>query len=325
MEEALSRERDAVTVMSSSNSRTFKRPTGHSGTRLIRASTPRGLPPAWVRSPRFNLLPLRRNFFFAANTSMHFPTPSRNRFSLMLNLHSFSKTSDASASKAKHSSPLSGQPEAAVSAVATNCDTVVHSPLPSSPKAAAGDSASSTPRSAASSSTVSTSRRATRVEDSPRSTVVHSSTVPVSPGLPLPSTTNKLDAREKMRLLKKARKLSRVFGEVPVGMPTENQADIALDAADSNKSVHLKRMSWGPAQFQSAMSGSPTAERLTFTVPPSPQPAVDPEASTLLSHDADQNSLVSLASVLPPSTGFREGSSRPSGQTQPTSRRERSL
>ncbi|KDQ63794.1 hypothetical protein JAAARDRAFT_76020 [Jaapia argillacea MUCL 33604] len=37
---------------------------------------------------------------------------------------------------------------------------------------------------------------------------------PRSPVLPVPPTTNDLDGEEKMRLLKKARKLSRVFGEV---------------------------------------------------------------------------------------------------------------
>ncbi|KAJ3883049.1 hypothetical protein F5051DRAFT_424487 [Lentinula edodes] len=39
---------------------------------------------------------------------------------------------------------------------------------------------------------------------------------------PIPPTTNELDAKEKARLLKKARKLSRVFGEVPDLLPTSS-------------------------------------------------------------------------------------------------------
>lgn len=54
---------------------------------------------------------------------------------------------------------------------------------------------------------------------------------------PIPPTTNELDAKEKARLLKKARKLSRVFGEVPDLLPTSNNSRVPNKTPRHRRSI----------------------------------------------------------------------------------------
>ncbi|CAL1696042.1 unnamed protein product [Somion occarium] len=62
---------------------------------------------------------------------------------------------------------------------------------------------------------LSPTRSTTHTENSP--------SLPPSPGIPVPPTTNDLTATDKMKLLKKVRKLSRVLGEFPMTMIADDR------------------------------------------------------------------------------------------------------
>lgn len=214
------------------------------------------------------------------------PTRSRNRFSLMLHLTSTLKTSDASSvGKSTIAGSLSaGSIKTATSSLATISESLIvnHAPIsnPISP---------SQLFSAPSSSFLSAHQGSTGTGIPPLN-------VSVTPaGSSLPVTTNELDPKEKMKLLKKARKLSKVLGEVNIGITTDitNQSDLGMRVDNRRKTS--KKMSWGPAQSQAAEwvpSEPETSKQHFLSRHPVPVPPIEPASPSSLSKPASSTSVL---------------------------------
>jgi len=112
-------------------------------------------------------------------------------------------------------------------------------------------------------------------------------------GEPIPPTTNDLDAEEKARLLKKTRKLSRVFGEIPVLPPQQ--------VPHRGSSLHQRTSSLAASE-SSHSSGSPrrspSQQNLPYIseVPYDDNRAVQPRKSQQRQRTSREHSLRSVSS-----------------------------
>ncbi|KAA1468678.1 hypothetical protein DENSPDRAFT_878324 [Dentipellis sp. KUC8613] len=241
-------------------------------------------------------------------------TKNRNRFSLILQLASAHKFTDNSTRSV------------------------------SSPTASTSRSSLRFGRSSATTPSTTPPRASVRASSDPRSPPPPSSGAsPVdSPDadadpLPLPSTTNALDAMEKMKLLKKARKISQVFGEVPVGIPAEEgEIDEAPDSGNVGKASvskastrRMKTMSWGTSHPQSPKVPPPNVDLLKaivaprpFVPMPSPKPSPSPTPSPSIKGNGSPASRRSRASVESSRSPCRRSSE--STRPTPTKRSDRS-
>ncbi|TFY81537.1 hypothetical protein EWM64_g2471 [Hericium alpestre] len=210
-------------------------------------------------------------------------TKNRNRFSLILQLASPSKPSESDSVKGRSacSPTVSNGSDAGPSSSTVSL-------LPS--RVAGMTPSSLLPRSSAQSS----SSPRNRPKPSPNGSQVNLA----SEALPPPETTNELDADEKLKLLKKARKLSRILGDMPSGFAAESPGyeeprEFGRSSFSKASARRLKTMSWGSGQPQGPKSSSSHINLLKALVSPRPSvpiplptPSLSPVTDT--SHAAEE-------------------------------------